>query len=333
MKKRSPTSRSLLSLLPVVAGLTLAAQQGIQGLHPSVPAAPGPSSPTLLQPVLPEQAFPREAGHEVPMAGAAPSTETPEPPSDALSLPHEHLYRVNHLARARILREVGDLSGAWTECRRALHDHPEDEEALGTLARLGPRVGQPELAVRALDRLGNLLPEDASPLIQQARLLISLGKFPEAVRVGEEALLRAPEEPEAYQALGRAHLAAGELPAAILRFQQAIHLAPEHGHALNNLGFAWLRANENAKAAEVLARAAALLPHAGHVHNNLGVAYERLGRMAEAQAAYAIATQLSPRYVKAHLNASRMKAVARFEGGPSGFQEEYPVPVSQELER
>ncbi|ADO73693.1 tetratricopeptide repeat protein [Stigmatella aurantiaca] len=333
MKKRSPQSRLLLSLVPAVALLLFAAHQGIQALRPSAPGPLGPSGLASFPPVLPGQALPLAAEQGVPTADVASNPEFPERPSDALRLPHEHLYRVNHLARARTLRDMGDPAGALTECRRALHDAPGDEEALRLLARLGPLVGHPDLAALALSRLGNVLPEDASPLIQQARLLISLSAFPEAVRVGEEALLRAPEEPEVYQVLGLAHLAAGELPRAILRFQQAVHLAPEYGHALNNLGFAWLRANENQKAAEVLARAAALLPHAGHVHNNLGVAYERLGRTDEAQAAYASATRLSPRYVKAHVNVSRMKAVARLGEGPSPFQEEHPVPVSQELER
>jgi Flp pilus assembly protein TadD len=217
---------------------------------------------------------------------------------------------VNHLARARTLRELGDLSGALTECRRALHDAPENEEALRTLARLGPLSEKTELAVLALEQLGRLHPEEASLLVQQARLLLSLGAHAEAIRVAEEAASREPEEPEAYQVLGRAHLAAGDLSSAILRFQQAVHLDPEHGYALNNLGLAWLRANENARAAEVLSRAAELLPHVAYVHNNLGVAYERLGRIDEAQAAYAHATRLSPRYVQARVNVDRMNKLA-----------------------
>ncbi|SET64109.1 tetratricopeptide repeat protein [Stigmatella erecta] len=325
MKKRSPKSRLLPSLVPAVAALIFAAHQGLQDSTPPAPV------PAVIRHLLPEAELP--PGPVAPPEGAAhaPELDVPRASLDPLRLPHEHLYRVNHLARARTLRELGDPAGAITECRRALHDDPGHEEALRLLARLAPREGSPDLALGALARLGDQFPEDASPLIQQARLLLSLGRFPEAVRVGEEALLREPEEAEVYQVLGRAHLAMGALPEAILRFQQAVHLAPEHGHALNNLGFAWLRANENQKAAEVLARAAALLPHVGHVHNNLGVAYERLGRMAEAQAAYAAATQLSPRYVKARLNAHRMNTVARLQETPA-LLEEPRVPVSQELE-
>jgi Flp pilus assembly protein TadD len=329
MKKRSPKFRLLPSLLPAVAALIFAAQQGLQdSTHPTLPL-PVPSAPRSLPP---EVALPPEPVELPEVAEHAPGLEASQAPADPLHLPHEHLYRVNHLARARTLRDLGDPAGALTECRRALHDDPGHEEALQLIARLAPRAGHPDLALRAFARLGDQFPDDASPLIQQARLFLSLGRFPEAVRVGEEALQREPEEAEAYQVLGRAHLAAGALPEAILRFQQAVHLAPEHGHALNNLGFAWLRANENQKAAEVLARAAVLLPHVGHVHNNLGVAYERLGRMAEAQAAYTAATQLSPRYVKARVNAQRMTAVARLQGA-SALLEEPTVPVSQELER
>jgi Flp pilus assembly protein TadD len=245
-------------------------------------------------------------------------TEAPEaapvaPPTESLALPHAHGRRVDHLARARTLRELGDLSGALTECRRALHDDPADTDALTLAARLARLTGQTEVAVLAYERLGRLHSEETGALVQQARLLVSLGRHAEAVHVGEEALVRDPEDAEVYQVLGRAHLGAGELSAAILRFQQAVHLDPEHGYALNNLGFALLRAGENAQAAGVLAQAAALLPHVAYVHNNLGVAYERLGRLEEARAAYASATRLSPRYVQARVNADRVNRLARVD--------------------
>lgn len=247
--------------------------------------------------------------HEVPPPEDAAPAAVREPAQDAL--PHTHGRRVDHLARARTLRELGDLSGALTECRRALHDDPADTDALAQAARLARLTGQTELAVHAYERLGRLLPEDSAALVQQARLLVSLGRHAEAVQVGEEAVLRSPEDAEVYQVLGRAHLGAGQLSAAILRFQQAVHLEPEHGYALNNLGFAWLRAGEDAKAAGVLAQAAELLPHVAYVHNNLGVAYERLGRMEEARAAYANATRLSPRYVQARVNTDRVNRLAQ----------------------
>ncbi|MCP3169451.1 tetratricopeptide repeat protein [Myxococcus qinghaiensis] len=258
--------------------------------------------------------------------------QAPRPaPEDALALPHEHGRRVDHLGRARSLRELGDVSGALTEVRRALHDDPADTDALTQAARLARLQGQSDVALLAYSRLGHLVPEDAGALIQQARLLVSLGRHEEAVRVGEEAVLRAPEDAEAYQVLGRAHLMGGELTSAILRFQQAVHLEPEHGYALNNLGFAYLRAGENAKASEVLAQAAALLPNVAYVHNNLGVAWERLGRKEEARAAYATATRLSPRYVQARVNADRMSRVAQVDLDASearGQEGLSPLPVA-----
>jgi tetratricopeptide (TPR) repeat protein len=310
-KSRPSKSRLVQSLVPALAALAFAAHQGLQASRSSRPTS---SDMPVAQALPSETPAPALSSLARPAVSPAPApveeTVYPEPRVDALSLAHEHLSRVNHLARARTLRELGDLSGALTESRRALYDAPDDEETLNTIARLGQLTSQTAFAVLSYERLGRLNPDDASPLVQQARLLVSLGRYADAVRVGEEAVSREPEEPEAYQVLGRAHLAAGNLPEAILRFQQAVHLDPEHGYALNNLGLAWLRANENAKAAEVLARAAALLPNVAYVHNNLGVAYERLGRTEEAQAAYATATRLSPRYVKARVNSNRMNNVA-----------------------
>ncbi|NVI99389.1 tetratricopeptide repeat protein [Myxococcus sp. AM009] len=231
-------------------------------------------------------------------------------PDAELALPHGHGRRVDHLSRAHLLRDWDDLAGALTECRRAIHDAPDDVAALALAAELAGRTGRTDLAVRAHAQLGRLLPLDARPLVRQARLLVSLGRHAEAVSVGEEAVLRNPEYVEAYQVLGRAHLAQDALAKAMLRFEQAVHLHPEHGYALNNLGLTYLRAGEARKAADVLVRAAALLPHVAYVHNNLGVAHERLGQVEEARAAYAAAMHLSPRYVQARVNADRMRRTA-----------------------
>jgi Flp pilus assembly protein TadD len=307
---RALMSHRLQALVPWLAALAVMTHQALWDSSSSRPTSSDMAASAGVS-ALPTTA-PADTTARTLSSRVAPATdeESSEVSPSALALPHEHLNRVNHMARARTLRELGDLPGALTECRRALHDAPQDTEALRTIARLGPLTGQTELAVLAQAQLGSQNSEDASPLVQQARLLLSLGRSGEAIRVGEEAVARDAEDPEAYQVLGRAHLAAGHLSEAIFRFEQTLHLDPEHGHALNNLGLAWLRANENAKAAEVLARAAALLPHVAYVHNNLGVAYERLGRTEDAQAAYAAATRLSPRYVKAHVNASRMNKVA-----------------------
>ncbi|MDY7230525.1 tetratricopeptide repeat protein [Hyalangium rubrum] len=308
-KARALHPHLLPALLPILAVLGIAGYEGLLALRPSRPTSSDMAAAKAVTSAPPSLSLPVES---------TPATEEGLPPSDELSLAHEHLSRINHLARARTLGELGDFAGALTECRRALHDTPEDEETLRALARLAQLTEQPELAVHAFERLGRLRPDDASPLVQQARLLITLGRYADAARAGEAALLRDSEEPEAYHVIGRAHLAAGNLPEALPRLEQAVHLAPEHGHALNNLGLAYLRSSQDAKAAEVLARAAARLPHVAYVHNNLGVAYERLGRAEEAQAAYAAATRLSPRYVKARLNGDRVNKVARLDVPPPG---------------
>lgn len=280
---------------------------------PTLPLAASVHEPSLMAaPRLVDEAAPVEAPADAPISG------------DALALPHTHARRVDHVARALGLRELGDMSGAVTELRRALHDDPGATDALAQLARTARLAGDTQLAIDAYSRLGQAEPHDAGALVQQARLLVSEGRFPDAVRVGEEALLRDPEDPEVYQVLGRAHLGAHELTSAILRFQQAVHLDPEHGHALNNLGFAYLRANDNARAVEVLTQAASLLPHVAYVQNNLGVACERLGRLEEARAAYAAATRLSPRYVQARVNAERVGRVARAD--PAGPALAEPLP-------
>ncbi|MFB1481055.1 tetratricopeptide repeat protein [Corallococcus sp. RDP092CA] len=292
----------------------------VEAHAPPVAAAPTPPREAASPAPLAAPRLVEEAPAEAPAPTDAPG------PGDALALPHTHARRVDHVARAQGLRELGDLSGAMTELRRALHDDPGATDALAQLARTARLAGDTKLAIDAYARLGQAEPHEAGAQVQQARLLGSEGRFADAVHVGEEALLRDPEDAEVYQVLGRAHLGANELPSAILRFQQAVHLAPEHGHALNNLGFAYLRANDDARAVEVLTQAASLLPHVAYVQNNLGVACERLGRLEEARAAYAAATRLSPRYVQARVNAERVGRVARADPtGPARPEPTEPV--------
>ncbi|HZI04606.1 MAG TPA: tetratricopeptide repeat protein [Archangium sp.] len=280
--------------------------------------APFPTSSGMPSPdeVLPETAtrpMPSEAGAE---ALRRPEDLLPAEPADTLSLPHEpHLYPVAHLDRAHALHEEGDLSGALTEARRAVHDAADDadaaEQALDVLIQLARLSGQKQLAVEAYRELAILFPDGPEPLLQQARLLLELGDTEGAFRAAEAALELDLEYPEVYQVLGRIHLAAGQPAEAILRFKQAVHLDPYHGYALNNLGLTYLRTGQDALAVEALAQAAYLLPQVGFVHNNLGLAYERLGRYEEARMAFDTATRLSPGDLKARLNLQRLNREAR----------------------
>jgi Flp pilus assembly protein TadD len=241
----------------------------------------------------------------------SPASTPSSEPADTLALSHqEHLYPVDHLARARALHEEGDLSGALTEARRAVHDTADDldaiDMALDTVIRLALLSGQKQLAADAYGELARLYPDGPEPLVQRARLLLELGDTAGAFHAAETALELDPEYPEVYQVLGRAHLTVGELDEAIIRFQQAVHLDPYHGYALNNLGLAWLRTGQDERAVEALAQAAYLLPHVAFVHNNLGLAYERLGHLEEARLAYDTAMRLAPKDSKARLNRERL---------------------------
>jgi tetratricopeptide (TPR) repeat protein len=310
-----------------------------QGLLPSTAnrlahrADPSTEAPLPTPPGLPspDEALPGTASLPLPSEAPAealprPEDLTPAEPADALSLPHEpHLYPVAHLDRAHALREEGDLSGALTEARRAVHDAANDidatEQALDALIQLARLSGQKQLAADAWRELAILFPDGPEPFVQQARSLLELGDTDGAFRAAEAALELDPEYPEIYQVLGRIHLSTGQPAEAIVRFRQAVHLDPYHGYALNNLGLTYLRTGQDALAAEALAQAAYLLPHVGFVHNNLGLAYERLGRYEEAHMAFDTASRLSPGDLKARLNLQRLNREAP---RPAGHQ---PIPV------
>ncbi|HYO71743.1 MAG TPA: tetratricopeptide repeat protein [Archangium sp.] len=279
--------------------------------HRVLPFTEAPVAPPAALP-SPDEALPEMRAEAAPQ----PEDLLPAEPADTLSLPHEpHLSPVAHLDRARALREEGDLSGALTEARRAVHDAAEDvdaaEQALDALIQLARLTDQKQLAADAWRELALLFPDGPEPVVQQARRLLELGDTEGAFRAAETALELDREYPELYQVLGRIHLAAGQPAEAIVRFQQAVHLDPYHGYALNNLGLTYLQTGQDALAVEALAQAAYLLPQVGFVHNNLGLAYERLGRYEEARMAFDTAMRLVPGDLKARLNLQRLNREAR----------------------
>lgn len=302
---RSTTLFAYLATL-CLAGCEARSPRGPQGLSPVTRSAPRAAS-------APCPSFKAEPSPTAVQTGAVTAEAlAPAEPADALSLTHEeHLTPVDHLGRARVLRQEGDLAGALTEARRAVHDAGEDldarETALDHLIPLARLTGQKQLAADAYEELAQLFPDGPGPLVRKARILLELGQLESAWQAAEAALLLDPEYPEVYQVLGRAHLAAGQLELAIIRFQQAVHLDPYHGYALNNLGFARLLAGQDEAAVEALAQAAYLLPYEGFVHNNLGLAYERLGRYEEAAMAFDTALRLSPKNRNARLNHARLE--------------------------
>ena len=268
---------------------------------PTAPSAPG-SAAASVAPAAPVAVV--DAG--LPGAAATPL---------ALGLAHPHTGSVDHLGRARTLADSGDAVEALAEARRQLADTPEDEEALGMVARGARALGQRALAAAAFEKLGRVREDDAVPLLQAARLRLELGDTDAAVRLASLALARDEGNVDGHQLLGRAALVRGELRVAIDWLEQARELAPAHGWVLNNLGFAYLRANENGRALEVLLRAAELLPGAAVVQNNLGVALERAGRTDEAAAAFERSATLAPRYTRAQVNRARLAALRTVDAG------------------
>jgi Flp pilus assembly protein TadD len=264
------------------------------------------TAPTVSSTPIPKPIVVAPAPKSVDAGSFAARIEEPPPgPTVGIGIPHDQ-PQVDHLTRAKLLKETGDLSGALTEARRAVYSAPSDTEALTFVARVATTTGQHLMAADAWAQISEVQTDDAAPRIQEARCRLR-GKDSMGASVAAlDAIERDPGAPEAHQVHGRAALARGELQEAIDAFEKVVALKPDHGHALNNLGFAYLRANENDAAVQVLERAAQALPNVAYVHNNLGIALERVGRVEEAKSAYLSATALSPKYVKARVNMHRV---------------------------
>jgi tetratricopeptide (TPR) repeat protein len=280
-----------------------------------------PSTLEAKPPEVPLRAAATVPSPEVHDAGVA-ALQPPALALPALGLAQVDARPVDHLARARALKDEGDTLESLAEARRHLGDNPEDEDALDMVARAAQALGQNALAAAAFEKLATVRDDDAVPLVQAARMHLALKDAPGAERLASEALGRDGGNVEAYQAMGRAALVEGDLRKAMDYLEQARVLAPSHGWVLNNLGFAYLRANENAEALETLARAAELLPDAAVVQNNLGVALERLGRSEEAQAAFEKSSALAPHYTRALVNRARLAQLLTQDAGAAPSPDE-----------
>jgi predicted TPR repeat methyltransferase len=125
----------------------------------------------------------------------------------------------------------------------------DDEDPLGRAEAL-IAAGNPEEAVRLLDRLHEA--GRGSLLLQAARVraAIATGDAKKALAVAREAAVLNPSVITAIVTLGEALLANGYLATAIGEFQRALRLDPDFAPARYLLGCAWLEAGEADKAAE-----------------------------------------------------------------------------------
>ena len=139
--------------------------------------------------------------------------------------------------RARAAQGAGDLRQAMADFQRAIGYQPNDPVVLEQLAELYRKMGQPERALTALQRLiDSYTPGEEPPraLHLQGLALTALGRHDSAIESFDLAVHRGGTSPDLLCHLAEAEFAAGRRAEAQRTVEQALAIAPGHraGQAL-----------------------------------------------------------------------------------------------------
>lgn len=251
-------------------------------------------------------------------------------PRRGLADPHDRPEVLQETAKARLLRETGDLQGALKLLSALVQRDRGNPSLAFEYGETLRRAGRVDEALAALDRTLALAPRMAEAHAAKGHLLASRERIPEAVAAYEKALRLSPRlgtalnalaaahldrnEPEkafplldrafsegfadeeTYLLQGRIHLIQGKDEAARAAFQAALHLSRDPAATLKREGDVYLTRNRPEEAVriyrEVLSRYPAFAPAA----LTLGAVFLQADRPQEALEAFrrALKADLDP---------------------------------------
>lgn len=154
----------------------------------------------------------------------------------------DHAYSDAHLLEGRMLQEHGDTDGAREAFGQASALDPTDPRPRWALARLARSMGDPAAEATALATVLEAQPEDDRAIGRLARLHAEAGRHTEARRDYDRALSLFNREPERLAEVGSFLIGIGDPAGAESLYQQAIHIQP--GNPEHHLGMIFARTHQ-----------------------------------------------------------------------------------------
>lgn len=185
------------------------------------------------------------------------------------------------------------MTGAETDCRKALESGAALRETELALARLYDLGGRYEQAEPILRRLITQAPRDAELHMELGTALLGLGEKARAEDSFREAIAVEPGYWLPYNRLGLFLFNDGRNEEAIDAFTRVTELAPANPNGLNNLGAALMMTGNLEQSAAAFRRSNELEPSRS-AYANLGTINYFLGRFEEGVAMYSRAIALAP---------------------------------------
>lgn len=150
-------------------------------------------------------------------------------------------------------------------------------------ARMLRQNGDLKSAMHALQAASAKAPDDKALLKERGLLALELGQIADAKTLLGKADDPASPDWRIKSALGSAHAASGDQAAAQREFSAALKLAPDHPSILNNLALSYALDGRRKEAEELLRRAAKSPDRAAKAKQNLALLLGLDGRIEEAR--------------------------------------------------
>ena len=204
------------------------------------------------------------------------------------------------LAEARRHYDLGALDAAREACRRILHEHPADADALTLMAAIEADERRTEEGLRWARLAAAADPAAPGPHYVMGRLCQDDGRLADAEAHYRRSLVIKPDQPKAHNNLGAVLQMQGQLQAAVESYRRALALDPSLAQANQNLASI---VRDGAAAEKAIAGFQRLLqenPRDAQAHTDLGNVYRELGRHRDAIASFGRAIECNPELSEAH---------------------------------
>jgi tetratricopeptide (TPR) repeat protein len=217
--------------------------------------------------------------------------------------------------------QAGRLRRAEALYRKALHEDPDDANALHLLGVLAYQCGAGGLALRLIERALPALPDVPDVHLNYGNALRELGRVAEAVASYRRALALEPDYGMAHNNLAAALNEKEEFGAGLASSERAVALIPEFFGTYVNHAAALIGLARFAEAETPLRRALDLAPGWAQTHRDLGWVLAKLGRYREAVASLNHAIALDPDDPTVHFALAATLHLAKdLAGSEAGFR-------------
>lgn len=200
----------------------------------------------------------------------------------------------HHLGRAALLLQQSRYADAEKAARQALHENPNDIQALSILASCLAALDRAEEALKTVERAIALAPSAPELLYQRAYVLYLLQREPEALRQVNEAIRLDPTEADHFALRAELLLKMKKYEDALSAANEGLALDPENSFCLNVRASALMRLKRADEALETIATSLENEPENSYTHTNFGWSKLENGRHREALEHFKEALRLAP---------------------------------------